>query len=54
MYMEMFRLDGRIALVTGGGQAIGLACVERPGRGGRPCRDRRLQRQGRGRKPATR
>ncbi|HET7717766.1 MAG TPA: SDR family oxidoreductase [Bauldia sp.] len=28
MYMEMFRLDGRVALITGGGQAIGLACVE--------------------------
>lgn len=28
MYMEMFRLDGRVALVTGGAQAIGLASVE--------------------------
>jgi len=28
MYMEMFRLDGRVALVTGGAQSIGLACVE--------------------------
>jgi len=28
MYMEMFRLDGRVALVTGGAQAIGLACVD--------------------------
>ena len=28
MYLEMFKLDGRTALVTGGGQAIGLACVE--------------------------
>jgi NAD(P)-dependent dehydrogenase (short-subunit alcohol dehydrogenase family) len=28
MYLEMFRLDGRVALVTGGGQAIGLGCVE--------------------------
>ena len=28
MYMELFRLDGQVALVTGGGQAIGLACVE--------------------------
>ena len=28
MYLEKLRLDGRIAVVTGGGQAIGLACVE--------------------------
>ena len=28
MYLEKLRLDGRTALVTGGGQAIGLACVE--------------------------
>jgi NAD(P)-dependent dehydrogenase (short-subunit alcohol dehydrogenase family) len=28
MYLEMFRLGGRVALVTGGGQGIGLACVE--------------------------
>ena len=28
MYLEMFRLGGRVALVTGGGQAIGLACVD--------------------------
>jgi NAD(P)-dependent dehydrogenase (short-subunit alcohol dehydrogenase family) len=28
MYLEMFRLGGRTALVTGGGQAIGLACVD--------------------------
>jgi len=28
MYLEMFRLDGQVALVTGGGQAIGLGCVE--------------------------
>jgi NAD(P)-dependent dehydrogenase (short-subunit alcohol dehydrogenase family) len=28
MYLEMFRLDGRVALVTGGGRAIGLAAVE--------------------------
>lgn len=28
MYMQMFRLDGRVALVTGGAQAIGLACVD--------------------------
>jgi NAD(P)-dependent dehydrogenase (short-subunit alcohol dehydrogenase family) len=28
MYLEMFTLKGRTALVTGGGRAIGLACVE--------------------------
>jgi NAD(P)-dependent dehydrogenase (short-subunit alcohol dehydrogenase family) len=28
MYAEKFRLDGRIAVVTGGGRGIGLSCVE--------------------------
>jgi NAD(P)-dependent dehydrogenase (short-subunit alcohol dehydrogenase family) len=28
MYLDMFRLGGRVALVTGGGRGIGLACVE--------------------------
>ena len=28
MYLEMFKLGGKTALVTGGGQGIGLACVE--------------------------
>jgi NAD(P)-dependent dehydrogenase (short-subunit alcohol dehydrogenase family) len=28
MYLEKFKLHGRTALVTGGGQGIGLACVE--------------------------
>ncbi|MDQ0474792.1 SDR family NAD(P)-dependent oxidoreductase [Labrys wisconsinensis] len=28
MYLDKFRLDGRVALVTGGGRGIGAACVE--------------------------
>jgi NAD(P)-dependent dehydrogenase (short-subunit alcohol dehydrogenase family) len=28
MYLQKFKLDGRIAVVTGGGQGIGLACSE--------------------------
>lgn len=28
MYLQKFRLDGRAAFVTGGGQGIGLACAE--------------------------
>src|ERR1700740_2399546 len=28
MYLERFRLGGKTAVVTGGGQGIGLACVE--------------------------
>jgi NAD(P)-dependent dehydrogenase (short-subunit alcohol dehydrogenase family) len=28
MYLQKFNLSGRIAVVTGGGRAIGLACVE--------------------------
>ena len=28
MYLEKFRLDGRVAFVTGGAQGIGLSCAE--------------------------
>ncbi len=28
MYLDRFNLNGRVAVVTGGGQGIGLACVE--------------------------
>ena len=28
MYLEKFKLDRKTALVTGGGQGIGLACAE--------------------------
>ena len=27
MYAEKFRLDGRVAVVTGGGRGIGLCCA---------------------------
>jgi NAD(P)-dependent dehydrogenase (short-subunit alcohol dehydrogenase family) len=28
MYLDRFNLKGRVAVVTGGGQGIGLACVD--------------------------
>ncbi len=34
MYAELFRLDGRTALVTGGSRGIGLACAEALGEAG--------------------
>jgi NAD(P)-dependent dehydrogenase (short-subunit alcohol dehydrogenase family) len=34
MYLEKFRLGGRVAVVTGAGQGIGLACAEAFGEAG--------------------
>ena len=34
MYLEKLRLDGRIAVVTGGGQGIGAACARALGEAG--------------------
>jgi|SRR5450631_1483454 NAD(P)-dependent dehydrogenase (short-subunit alcohol dehydrogenase family) len=34
MYLEKLRLDGRVALVTGGGQGIGAACARALGEAG--------------------
>ncbi|MQT14267.1 SDR family NAD(P)-dependent oxidoreductase [Segnochrobactrum spirostomi] len=34
MYLDKLRLDGRIAVVTGGGRGIGLACAEALGEAG--------------------
>ena len=35
MYLDRFNLNGRVAVVTGGAQGIGLACVEALGGSGR-------------------
>lgn len=34
MYLEMFRVDNQLAVVTGGGRGIGLACAEALGEAG--------------------
>jgi len=34
MYMEKLKLDGRVAVVTGGGQGIGFACAQALGEAG--------------------
>src|SRR6266850_706486 len=34
MYLEKFKMEGRTAVVTGGGQGIGLACAEALGEAG--------------------
>jgi NAD(P)-dependent dehydrogenase (short-subunit alcohol dehydrogenase family) len=34
LYLEKLRLDGRVAVVTGGGQGIGAACAQALGEAG--------------------
>ena len=34
MYLEKLKLDGRVAVVTGGGQGIGAACARALGEAG--------------------
>ncbi len=34
MYLEQFKLDGRVAVITGAGQGIGLCCAEALGEAG--------------------
>jgi NAD(P)-dependent dehydrogenase (short-subunit alcohol dehydrogenase family) len=34
MYLEKFRVDGQLAVITGGGRGIGLACAEALGEAG--------------------
>ena len=51
MYLEKLKLDGRVAVVTGGGRAIGLACCQALGGSGRQGGDRRFRWKGRRKRP---